>query len=428
MSFPQLNRFLLVKLRTLKARATKLSKLTPALVGLRKQDMRYAPSKTHFDGANERLARIHKAIRQRLQILQQQASGRKPQRTLLYAALVEREIDRARRTFDLFFDVFSQRGSAFAPALAAHDVIARDCYNAIRQAAPTQFRGALVKPLTYLEHGYSPATMRRGVALSRLMGERNPFPLIRIPWDRDNPWQAVFLHEVSHNLQADLGLWKENKKAVTDRMIRAGDEPVVISTYARWQKEIFADLCAILLGGPASVWGMMDFLAHPHPKVMTYKPRGTHPTGYLRVFIQAEMLHRMGFDDVAGRVKRIWKKLYQPARGHRIPGPLLHSSSHVIPQVVDEIVYQPRRSLGQRALADIVPFSRDDEKLIRETTRYLLRGSVPQGVPPRFLVSASRHALAEGASPPILSKLVIEHLASLLEQDAELPQLFRIAA
>ena len=223
-------------------------------------------------------------------------------------------------------------------------------------------------------------------------------------------------------------MWKENKKAVTDRMIRAVSEPVVISAYARWHKEIFADLCAVLLGGPASVWGMMDFLAHPHPKVMTYKPRGAHPTGYLRVFIQSEMLQRMGFDDVAGRVRRIWKKLYQPARGHRIPGQLLQTSAQAIPHVVDEIAFQPRRSLGQRALADIIPFTRDDERHIRETTQFLLRGTVPQGVPPRFLVSASRHALAEGASPSMLSKLVIDHLASRLNQNADIPELIRIAA
>ena len=70
--------------------------------------------------------------------------------------------------------------------------------------------GPLLKPVCYMEHGYSPATMRRGVALARLLGEPNPFPLIRIPWDRDQPWQAVFLHEVAHNVQSDLGIWQEN--------------------------------------------------------------------------------------------------------------------------------------------------------------------------------------------------------------------------
>ena len=132
--------------------------------------------------------------------------------------MVEREVDRARRTFGMFFEVFAQRGTAYAPALAAHDAIARDCYAAVRANAPRLFPGPLLAPITYLEHGYSPATMRRGVTLSRLLGETNPFPLIRIPWDRDRPWQAVFLHEVSHNLQADMGLWVENRSAVIQRL------------------------------------------------------------------------------------------------------------------------------------------------------------------------------------------------------------------
>ena len=227
------------------------------------------------------------------------AAGPAPQDGLLALAMVEREVDRARRTFGMFFEVFAQRGTAFAPALAAHDAIARDCYDAVRADAPRLFPGPLLAPLTYLEHGYSPATMRRGVTLSRLLGETNPFPLIRIPWDRDRPWQAVFLHEVSHNLQADMGLWVENRSAVIQRLAGDGLPPLAISIFGRWHKEIFADLCACLLGGPAVAWGMAMFLAHPADKVMTYRPGGPHPTGYLRVLILAEMVRRMGFGDEA---------------------------------------------------------------------------------------------------------------------------------
>lgn len=64
-------------------------------------------------------------------------------------ALAEREVDRARRTFGMFFEVFSQRGSALASALVAHDAIAEDCYAAIRQSAPLVFWGPMLKPVTY---------------------------------------------------------------------------------------------------------------------------------------------------------------------------------------------------------------------------------------------------------------------------------------
>ena len=412
MSSGETQQFLNAKVITLTARARRLSELTPEAVGIRKQDREFAPSALHFKAANQRLAKIDRAITTRLKFLKRHCRTAKPQQTLLYAALVEREIDRARRAFGLFFEVFSQRGSGFAPVLAAHDVIASDCYQAVQQSGPKLLAKTLVKPLTYLEHGYSPATMRRGVTLVKLLGEANPFPLIRIPWDRDNPWQAVFLHEVSHNLQADLGLWQENKDAVQQRMLRAIGDPEIISIYGRWHKEIFADLAAVLLGGPASVWGMMDFLAHPSPKVMTFKPGGAHPTGYLRVLVLAEMLKRMGFEEQSSRVCKVWKQLYRPSAGHRIPKRLLSTSKQSIHHMVDEIAFQPRRGLAQRSLADVIQFTPEHETMIRHGARQLTKEKVPNNLPPRFLVSASRYALTSGVSLPKLSNLVIRHLSS----------------
>ena len=404
--------FLEDKLHTLEARARRLATLTPERVGLRPQDRPYAPSSDHFDAANRRLRAIDRHVVARLAFLTRRWPQTPPHQVLVYLALVEREIDRARRAFGMFFEVFSQRGSAFAPALAAHDAIAMDCYAAIRRAAPLVFRGPLLKPLTYMEHGYSPATTRRGIALSRLLGEPNPFPLIRIPWDRDNPWQAVFLHEVAHNLQADLGIWQENQDAVGRRLERVGADALVGTVYRRWHKEIFADLAALLLGGPAAAWGMLDFLAHPIPKTMTYKPGGAHPTGYLRALILAEMLARMGFDAEAARVREVWKALYPRAGGHRIPEVLLTSASGTIPQVVDEVAFQTRSGLAHRALADVIRFGHSDERRIREAARVLSTDRVPSDVPPRFLLSASRYALSLGAKPQPLSDLVIRHLSN----------------
>ena len=198
-----------------------------------------------------------------------------------------------------------------------------------------------------------------GYCSSRLLGEPNPFPIVRIPWDRDNPWQAVFLHEVSHNLQADLGIWQENRQAVVRRTMRASGDPGLTRIYGLWHKEIFADLAAILLGGPVAAWGMAIFLAHPAPRTMTYRPGGAHPTAYLRVHILAEMLRRLGFNEDAGRLARVWDDLYNPRRVNRLPPRLLMTSSRIIPEVVDEIAFQTRRNLAQRSLSDIIRFDLD---------------------------------------------------------------------
>lgn len=403
-------RFLDTKLRALTARARRLTRLTPRRIGLRPEDLPYAPSRSHFHAANKRLATIGNAINRQIHRIEQGWPPATSQEALTQMAMLDRSVDRLRRTFGMFFEVMSQRGSGFAPALAAHDAIALDCYSVVRTALPGVFSGPLLKPLTYLEHGYSPATQRRGVSLARLLGDRNPFPVIRIPWDRDNSWQPVFLHEVAHNLQADMGLWQENAEAVGNRLARMRFDPLVVTIYRRWHKEIFADLAALLLGGTASVWGMMEFLAHPGARALTYRPGGAHPTGWVRVLMLTEMLRRMGFAEEARRAEQVWRQLYNPARGHRLPPILLAATSRAVPAMIDEIAYQPRRALGQHALADAIPFTRADEARIRSGGIAIAAGRVPD-LPPRFFVSASRFALESGADPQAISTLVFGHLA-----------------
>jgi len=407
----EIRAFLRTRIVDLAARARRLSRIDHASTGIRPQDIPYAPSPAHFRAANERLATIDVQITRRLARLRRISVSSPYERVLVDIALVEREVDRARRTFGLFFEVFGQRGTNFAPALAAHDVIAADCYAAVRQAAPQIFSGPMLKPLTYMEHGYSPATMRRGVVLNRLLGEANPFPIIRIPWDRDNPWQAVFLHEVSHNLQADLGIWQENRTALQRRVLRFSGAPAITRVYGLWHKEIFADLAAVLLGGPAAAWGMALFLSHPSPRVLTFRPGGAHPTGYLRVLILAEMLRRMGFGAEADRMQRVWRGLYDPRRYPRMPAMLLRTAGGIVPQIVDEVAFQTRRNLAQRALVDVIPFRAGDEAAIREGAARLASGRGAPELPPRHLVSAASYALATGrTSPHALIRLVIGRL------------------
>lgn len=419
--------FLRVKVRGLSARLHRLGSITPGAIGLRPQDMRHAPTPGHFAAANRRLDQISRQARQRYAQLAAGWRDRPAAQTLIDVALVERELDRARRAYGLFFEVFAQRGTVFAPALSAHDAIAIDCYAAVRQAAPRIFAAPVLKPLCYMEHGFSPATMRRGVTLARLLGEPNPFPLIRIPWDREHPWQAVFLHEVAHNLQADLGVWQENREGVVRRVLGASRHRLLATIYGRWHKEIFADLAAILLGGPAAAWGMAEFLANPAPRVLTYRPGGAHPTAYLRALILAEMLRRMGFGRDAARMAQVWRTLYDRGSPQRLPAVLLHSAGSLIPQVVDEIAFQTRRNLAQRALVDIIRFGREEQAAILQGARFLMQGRPAQvRLPPRFLVSAASYALAQGRMPPEqLSQQVIGLLndASLPSPRAVRPQL-----
>jgi hypothetical protein len=409
--------FLESKIRGLAARARRLGQFSHHDVGIRPEDIPYTPSAAHFAAAARRLAEIDSHVNRQLIDL-----GREIRRPALAAedilrpaALVEREVDRARRAYGLFFDVFSQRGTYFAPALAACDTIAADCFQVVRRAAPGLFRGPLLKPVTYLEHSFSPATFRRGVLLRRLLGERNPFPLVRVPYERiESPWgMGVILHEVGHNLQADLGIWLETQQAVQSRVLQATRNPWLTRIWTRWHKEIFADLIALLLGGPASARSMKDFLAYPASRVLNFRPLGVHPTPYVRIFIHAEMLRRMGFGAEARRVASVWSQIYGPqVRRGRVPQALLSTANQVIPHVVDEIAYQPRRGLAQRSLADVVPFRPADEHEIQRAVPAIARGSLPSGLAPRFAVSASRYAFDRRLGQPhLIARAVLTGLA-----------------
>lgn len=403
--------FLRGRIVGLAARARRLARIDYASVGIRPQDLPYVPSPDHFRAANQRLAAIDRDIARRMRLLLRGWRRRPAGRVLIDVALVEREVDRARRAFGMFWEVFSQRGSSYAPVLAAYDVIARDCYDAVHQGAPGLLNRQALAPVSYMEHGYSPATMRRGAVLARLLGEANAFPVIRIPWDRDNPWQSVFVHEVAHNLHADMGIWHENKLAVLRRVARDTGDRRLTTIYGRWHKEIFADLAALLLAGPAVAWGMAEFLAHPAPRALTFRI-GVHPTGFLRGLILIEMLRRMGFGSDAARLDRVWRTLYDPARFHRLPEFLLDSADRLIPRVVDEIAWQTRRNLAHRALADIILFREEDEAAIRAGARRLAEGRQPDRLlPPRHLVSAASYALRTGRlTPRALAKQVVTRL------------------
>jgi hypothetical protein len=144
---------------------------------------------------------------------------------------------------------------------------------------------------------------------------------------------------------------------------------------------------------------------------MTYRPGGAHPTGYLRVLILAEMLRRMNFADQGNRLTGVWQKLYDPRRGHRIPQPVLADSRRAIPAIVDEMAFQPRRPLAERALASIIPFRRDDQAAIRRGGIMLAQRRAPRDLPPRFLVAAARYAIEAGVPSNELSRMLIDMLA-----------------
>ena len=138
-----LRRFLQGKITGLSARLSRLGRVDNAFVGLRPQDMPYAPSARHFAVANGRLANVERRIRERFA----QLAGWErmaPQRVLIDVALVERELDRARRLFGMFYEVFAQRGTSYGNKCPASPVQDSSGFGREVPAATKNFRGRCI--------------------------------------------------------------------------------------------------------------------------------------------------------------------------------------------------------------------------------------------------------------------------------------------
>src|SRR5580692_2102350 len=319
------------------------------------------------------------------------------------------------KIWDFYFETFGQRQTRYAKWLLSCDRIALDCYRAAYLGLGTARSIPAPPPFSYMATGFAPATFRRGVPLKRLGRQLNPFPLIQLPYHRlINPWTlGAVLHETSHNLQNDLGLAKEVPRKVGLSLLRAGASRQVTRTWVRWNREMFADLCGMLLGGPYIAGSLMDILARDPETVVSYSPTGVHPTPYLRMLINTELLRRMGFETESRQYRNAWMRIYPNPHSGNIPPALLKSFSEACRITVDAMCYQPYRSMGNRSLAKVLNFGSKEQQMIEEASRRLAAGVDPGIIPERFLIGAVRAALDRRlARPEMLTRNFYRALAS----------------
>jgi hypothetical protein len=316
------------------------------------------------------------------------------------------------RVWDFYFELFTQRQTQFGPWLLACDRIALDCYQVAYRGIGTSRPIPAPGPYCYMRTGFAPSTTRRGIPLGRIGRLPNPFPLIQLPYHRlVNPWTlGAVLHEVSHNLQNDLGLARAVPQSIERRLTAAGLPASVAATWKRWNRESFADLAGLLLGGPAIVSSLMDVIGRAPNVVSNYASTGPHPTPWLRALLSIELLRRMGFEDEARRQRRTWLALYPDPRGS-FPRPLLATHPEAIALVVDTVCFRPYPSLGDRSLADSIRFEPKDGAMVDQAARRLAAGTDPGVVPPRFLIAAARVALDRRyARPGVIQRRFYQEL------------------
>ncbi len=373
-----------------------------------------SPSAAHIEAANRLIISLRRPLLSAALVVEREASraATAPSSTNLQRVLQSRHQAHNRtklieQVWDYYLELFSQRQTRFAKVLLGLDRIALDCYQTIYTGLGQPRSLPTPAPFTYMETGFTPATFRRGIRLSRLGRNLNPFPIVKLPYHRViNPWTlGAVHHEVSHNIQSDLGLWQEVPRRIVRRLVRAGTAPRLAAIWGRWHKEIWADLCAALLGGPGVVASLIDVLARSRASTLNFNATGVHPTPYLRTLISTELLRRMDFGPEAAAFEQLWRRLYPTPERGAIPAELLQSFGRAAQIVVDTICYQPFPQLGNKSLAAIFSFNRNHQAMTFEAAQRMARGVDPGIVPARFLVAAARNALdAQLATPAQLTR------------------------
>lgn len=380
-----------------------------------------SPSEAHRLKANELIralrAPLLRASKQMRSLSQQAEKNPTPESLARYATIKDRAhsaVQAAEKVWNFYFELFGQRQSQVADYLLAADRIGLDCYQAVYMGLGSARSIPSPAPFSYMDTGFGPATFRRGVALTALGKRANPFPLVKIPYHRlINPWTlGAVPHEVAHNVQADLGLWPVLPRAILRRMLGAGLSPAIARVWARWHKEMFADVCGLLLIGPAFVESLMGVVGRSPSHTVAFNPTGVHPTPYLRVFINLELLRRMGFERQTADLTRAWNALYPRSLAQAIPAAVTSTFAQARGLAIDVMCFTPYPELGNKKLADVVRFKPKDQEIVEEAAVRLAAGTNPGIIPERFLIAASRVALNRNlARPGTITKNFYQALA-----------------
>jgi hypothetical protein len=396
----------------LRAQAVNVTRHAAALRPFRRDEFgntAAAPTEGHLQAVNALLEHLRRELLgMSAQVTSASREGSvEPGRANLTRLTVRKEraqnwVQRIERVWDFYFELFGQRQSEYADWLLSCDRIALDCYQQAYLGLGVARSLPAPPPFSYMRTGFSPATFRRGIPLKRLGQQLNPFPLIQLPYHRlINPWTlGAVLHEVSHNLQNDLGLARSVPLVISKRLLAAGHPRPVVATWLRWHRELFADVSGLLLGGPSVVGSLMDVVGRSPESVLTYSHSALHPTPYLRVLCSIELLSRMGFTDSAARYRRLWTRLYPDPREGNLPAALLDSFGAANSQVIDAVCFQPFPSLGNRSLAQVIRFEPKEQAMIEEAASRLAAGTDPGIAPERFLIGAARFALDHNLARP----------------------------
>ena len=396
----------------LRAQSINLNRHAAALRPFRREEFgggAAAPSEGHVQAVNALMGKLRGGLLKLSDRVAKATTAARAEPSAARLAETMRRKDHAHRwvqgierIWDFYFELFGQRQGAYADWLLSCDRIALDCYQAAYMGIGKARTIPAPPPFCYMRTGFAPATFRRGIPLTRLGRQLNPFPLVQLPYHRlVNPWTlGAMLHETSHNLQSDLGLSRDIPRALAQSLLEADIPANVARIWTRWNREMFADLSALLLGGPEIIASLMDVVGRAPDVVFSYNERGPHPTPYFRTLINVELLRRMGFVEEAERYRRAWTSIYPRPDAGAMPDGFVKSFPTACRIAVDAMCFRKYPSLGDKSYAASIPFGAKEQKMTEEAAMRLAARLDPGVVPARYLIAAARIALDRKLARP----------------------------
>lgn len=377
------------------------------------------PSEGHIQAVNKLIKSLRSGLlKMSSRVTSAAGAAKRDPQTAMLSEVVRRKdhahawVQGIEKIWDFYFELFGQRQSNYAEWLLSCDRIALDCYQAAYTGLGKARTIPAPPPFCYMRTGFAPATFRRGIPLTRLGKQINPFPLVQLPYHRlVNPWTlGALLHETSHNLQSDLGLSRDVPRSIAGALLAAKMPRSVVGIWTRWNREMFADMSALLLGGPDVVASLMDVVGRAPAAVFAYSRRAPHPTPYLRTLISVELLRRMGFAEQAEIYQRAWIRIYPRPTADVMPAALLKTFPTACRIAVDAMCFKPYASLGNKRFADVIRFGQKEQRMTEEAAVRLAAGTDPGIIPARFLVGAARIAMDRKLARPgvIAQKFYLE--------------------
>jgi hypothetical protein len=343
----------------------------------------------------------------------------------------------AQRAWDFFRRKFDQRKSErYRKRLRAADIIAIDCYDAAIGAAKAKgwiaAQDIREPPLTYLSPEISPMTWARGTRPNdgrseELEGKTLPIPVVEVPYDQmANVWELLSIsHEVGHEIDADLKLLPAVKTNLSKAFEGSAIPPDRRRRWLGWASEIFPDLLALQLSGPAFAYMLRNVLILPFDAVTNVVLGDVHPNHYLRIILCTAYIRGMGagsgdatfqtaLDRHATDLEDSWTGLYGNP-------PALADYLADIPVVISGVMDSPIPSMSGATLRSLVDYSAADEAKITERALDLRNRITNVDIAPRHAISAVRIAINGAISNNSLDAEIDDISANaikLLDQNA----------